>query len=91
MTIFSTTNSFFLSDEPTVGVDPLLRRAIWKELHKVYDETKSTIVISTHYIQVKFCDDSLFIIIIDDKIKCSSSRKLKRQAALDLWDPDESL
>jgi ABC-type multidrug transport system ATPase subunit len=43
-------------DEPTVGVDPLLRRAIWKELHKVYEETKSTIVISTHYIQVNHND-----------------------------------
>lgn len=38
-------------DEPTVGVDPLLRRSIWKYLRRLADEERKTIIITTHYIE----------------------------------------
>lgn len=37
-------------DEPTVGVDPLLRRAIWTELN-VLASSGTTVLITTHYLQ----------------------------------------
>ncbi|KAL5245483.1 hypothetical protein ACI65C_012893 [Semiaphis heraclei] len=38
-------------DEPTVGVDPLLREGIWTEFTKMVKEQKKTIIITTHYIE----------------------------------------
>eukprot|EP00118_Oscarella_pearsei_P017298 m.170566 g.170566 ORF g.170566 m.170566 type:complete len:414 (+) comp39044_c0_seq2:14-1255(+) len=38
-------------DEPTVGVDPLLRAKIWKYLRQVASQSKTTIMITTHYIE----------------------------------------
>ncbi|KAF2369152.1 ABC transporter-like, partial [Trinorchestia longiramus] len=38
-------------DEPTVGVDPLLRTNIWQHLNKVSKSTNATIIITTHYIE----------------------------------------
>jgi len=38
-------------DEPTVGVDPLLRQQIWEYLVKLADEASLTVIITTHYIE----------------------------------------
>ena len=40
-------------DEPTVGVDPLLRRCIWNHLLEISHQSQisTTIVITTHYIE----------------------------------------
>ncbi|CAF0918390.1 unnamed protein product [Adineta steineri] len=38
-------------DEPTVGVDPLLREKIWDHLIKISQTYKTTIIITTHYIE----------------------------------------
>jgi len=38
-------------DEPTVGVDPLLRQIIWSHLIKISKTTTTTIVITTHYVE----------------------------------------
>ncbi|KAK3590643.1 hypothetical protein CHS0354_013676 [Potamilus streckersoni] len=40
-------------DEPTVGVDPLLRERIWKHLLSISQSSgqKTTIIITTHYIE----------------------------------------
>lgn len=38
-------------DEPTVGVDPLLRQGIWKHLVTLAQTEKITVVITTHYIE----------------------------------------
>lgn len=34
-------------DEPTVGIDPLLRKSIWRELNKLAEEG-ATIIVTTH-------------------------------------------
>lgn len=45
-----------LLDEPTVGIDPLLRQSIWVELRRLRDEGV-TIVITTHVMdEVEKCD-----------------------------------
>jgi len=38
-------------DEPTVGVDPLLRQQIWEHLVQLSDETALTVILTTHYIE----------------------------------------
>lgn len=38
-------------DEPTVGVDPLLRKAIWTFLRRLASNENRTILITTHYIE----------------------------------------
>lgn len=38
-------------DEPTVGVDPLLRQSIWRYLKRLAREENKTIIITTHYIE----------------------------------------
>lgn len=38
-------------DEPTVGVDPVLRKAIWEHLDALCKEDGLTVIITTHYIE----------------------------------------
>ncbi|CAL8115332.1 unnamed protein product [Orchesella dallaii] len=38
-------------DEPTVGVDPLLRRNIWQHLLNLAETRNTTVLITTHYIE----------------------------------------
>ena len=38
-------------DEPTVGIDPVLREIVWKYLLELTSELGSTVLITTHYIQ----------------------------------------
>ncbi|CAF1036976.1 unnamed protein product [Adineta steineri] len=40
-----------LLDEPTVGVDPLLREKIWSHLIHISQTSRTTIIITTHYIE----------------------------------------
>ena len=46
-------------DEPTVGVDPLLRAKLWEHLVQLAQQTGVSIIITTHYIeearQVGYC------------------------------------
>jgi len=37
-------------DEPTVGVDPLLRESIWNHLIELVTVNQVTVIITTHYI-----------------------------------------
>lgn len=37
-------------DEPTVGVDPLLRQNIWNHLVEITKHGRKTVIITTHYI-----------------------------------------
>ena len=38
-------------DEPTVGVDPVLRAKLWKHLLELVKTDNVTILITTHYIE----------------------------------------
>lgn len=43
-------------DEPTVGIDPVLRKSIWSELYKLKDNG-TTIIVTTHVMdEVEKCD-----------------------------------
>lgn len=48
-------------DEPTVGIDPLLRKSIWKELYKLRDQG-TTIIVTTHVMdELEKCDNLAMI------------------------------
>ncbi|KAL1498316.1 hypothetical protein ABEB36_009132 [Hypothenemus hampei] len=38
-------------DEPTVGVDPILREKIWNHMKEIVNENRTTVIITTHYIE----------------------------------------
>ncbi|XP_051868225.1 ABC transporter G family member 20 [Pristis pectinata] len=40
-----------LLDEPTVGVDPVLRARIWQHLVDIVKDQKTSVIITTHYIE----------------------------------------
>lgn len=43
-------------DEPTAGIDPILRQSIWDELRKLRDEGR-TLVVTTQYVaEAEYCD-----------------------------------
>ncbi|CAG2120454.1 unnamed protein product, partial [Medioppia subpectinata] len=42
---------FLILDEPTVGVDPMLRERVWQHLVLLAKQEKTTILITTHYVE----------------------------------------
>ncbi|KRO07641.1 ABC-type multidrug transport system, ATPase component [Lactiplantibacillus xiangfangensis] len=53
-------------DEPTVGIDPALRRQIWAELSRIRDEGRS-ILITTHVMdEAELCDR--VALLLDGKV-----------------------
>lgn len=50
MNLVSSPKILFL-DEPTVGMDAISRRSMWKMLQKIRDEYKTTIFLTTHYLE----------------------------------------
>ncbi|MBN2350489.1 MAG: ABC transporter ATP-binding protein [Bacteroidales bacterium] len=53
-----------LLDEPTTGLDPNARREVWAILKKLKEESKTSMILTTHYMEEaeQLCD---YIIIID--------------------------
>ncbi len=45
-------------DEPTVGLDPLAREAVWSQIERLRKEQSTSIVITTHYMEEaeRLCD-----------------------------------
>jgi ABC-2 type transport system ATP-binding protein len=53
--------SLLILDEPTAGIDPLLRRAIWHELHRLR-EAGQTLIVTTQYVgDAEECDQVALI------------------------------
>jgi len=49
-------------DEPTVGIDPELRKSIWQELTRLKNEEQKTIIVTTHVMdEAEKCDDLVMI------------------------------
>jgi ABC-2 type transport system ATP-binding protein len=43
-------------DEPTGGIDPLLRQTVWVELRRLRDEGKTMLVTTQHVDEAEYCD-----------------------------------
>jgi ABC-2 type transport system ATP-binding protein len=49
-------------DEPTAGIDPLLRGSIWDELHRLRDEGRTLLVTTQHISEAEECDSVAMIV-----------------------------
>ena len=61
-------------DEPTVGIDPLLRKDIWNELYKM-SESGVTILVTTH--------------VMDEALKCHQLAMMRRGVLIAQGTPPE--
>jgi ABC-2 type transport system ATP-binding protein len=43
-------------DEPTAGIDPMLRQAIWGELRRLRDEGRTLLVTTQYVAEAEYCD-----------------------------------
>ena len=49
-------------DEPTAGIDPLLRGTIWEELHRLRDSGRTLLVTTQHVSEADECDEVAMIV-----------------------------
>lgn len=65
-------------DEPTVGIDPALRRQVWSELHKLRNQGK-TILVTTHVMDEAELVDDVALILGGQLIAYDTPANLKAQ------------
>jgi ABC-2 type transport system ATP-binding protein len=66
-------------DEPTAGIDPLLRARIWEELRRLREQGRTLVVTTQHLYEAEECDA---VALIDEGrlIASASPDELRRQA-----------
>lgn len=69
-------------DEPTVGIDPILRMSIWEELRRIC-ENGTTIIVTTHVMDELEKCDSLGMIREGKLIAAGSPEELKAASSSD--------
>jgi ABC-2 type transport system ATP-binding protein len=67
-------------DEPTAGIDPLLRARVWDELHRLRDEGR-TLLVTTQYLNEAESCDQVALIAMGRLIALSTPAELRRLAA----------
>jgi ABC-2 type transport system ATP-binding protein len=69
-----------LLDEPTAGIDPLLRERIWAELHRLRDLGRTLLVTTQYVTEAEQCDG--VALIADGRLVAAGTPEdLRRQAA----------
>ncbi len=67
-------------DEPTAGIDPLLRGRVWDELHRLRDEGR-TLLVTTQYLNEAESCDQVALIASGRLIALATPAELRRMAA----------
>ena len=66
-------------DEPTAGIDPLLRVTVWEELHRLRDEGR-TLLVTTQYVNEAEECDQVALIVGGRVIAVAPPEELRRTA-----------
>ena len=66
-------------DEPTAGIDPLLRGSIWTELHRLRDAGRTLLVTTQHIAEADECD-AVAMIVGGRIIALATPEELRRMA-----------
>ena len=69
----------FILDEPTAGIDPLLRSTIWDELHRLRDAGRTLLVTTQHISEAEECDQ-VALIVDGTIIALATPDELRRMA-----------
>jgi ABC-2 type transport system ATP-binding protein len=78
--------TLIILDEPTAGIDPLLRGSIWNELHRLRDAGQTLLVTTQHIGEAEECD-AVALIVGGRIVALASPDELRRKATLgDLLD-----
>jgi ABC-2 type transport system ATP-binding protein len=64
-------------DEPTAGIDPLLRQSIWDELRKLRDEGRTLLVTTQYVTEAEYCDR--VALIVDGELVALDAPEALRQ------------
>ena len=74
------TTAIMFLDEPTAGIDPLLRATVWQELTRLRDEGR-TVLVTTQYVgEAEQCDAVL--LISDGRVIAAGTPEELRRAAI---------
>jgi ABC-2 type transport system ATP-binding protein len=71
--------AIYFLDEPTAGVDPLLRGRVWEELHRLKD-TGRTLLVTTQYVNEAEECDSVALIAHGRLLALATPDELRREA-----------
>lgn len=71
-------------DEPTIGLDPQTRRAIWDHVRSMQQETGSTVFMTTHYMEEAENCTRIGIIDNGEIVALDSPAELKRRVGGDI-------
>jgi ABC-2 type transport system ATP-binding protein len=71
--------SLYFLDEPTAGIDPLLRSRIWEELHRLKD-ARRTLLVTTQYVNEAEECDVVALVAEGRLIALATPEDLRRQA-----------
>jgi ABC-2 type transport system ATP-binding protein len=66
-------------DEPTAGIDPLLRQAIWDELRRLRSEGRTMVVTTQYVAEAEYCDQ--VALILDGELVALDAPEALRQLA----------
>jgi ABC-2 type transport system ATP-binding protein len=67
-------------DEPTTGLDPQARNAVWEYLKRIHEEQNITLVITTHYLdEAESLCDRVAIVDLGKIVALGTPMELKRQ------------
>lgn len=76
---------FYILDEPTTGMDPVSKRALWKLLSKVRSSGKS-IILSSHSMEECEALCTRLAIMVNGEFKClGSTQHLKNKFSNGFW------
>jgi ABC-2 type transport system ATP-binding protein len=71
--------ALIILDEPTAGIDPLLRATVWEELHRLRDSGRTLLVTTQHVGEADECD-AVAMIVGGQVIALAPPDELRRTA-----------